>query len=111
MQALTIGQRLSKWFWIMVLAVIGFGLLSNFGPMALLVCGFIVLMAKIFISAARNNKGILLQDESGKLYRAFAVSDSNDDPFDETSPFYSYRDDPAHPFHTIMMNRHSYSER
>ena len=58
MQALAVGQRFSKWFWIAVLAVIGFGLLSNFGPMALLVCGFIVLMAKIFISAARNNKGI-----------------------------------------------------
>lgn len=100
MQTLALGQRFSKWFWIAVIAVIGFGLLSNFGPMALLVCGFVVLVAKIFLLAARNNnnKSTPLQDENGKLYRAFEVSDSSSDPFDENSPFYSYRDDPAHPF-------------
>ncbi len=98
MQTPTLAQRFSKWFWITIMAVIGFGLLSNFGPIALLVCGFIVLWIKGFLWAARNNKGILLQDENGKLYRAFEVSDSHKNLFDKDSLFYSYRNDPAHPF-------------
>ncbi len=96
MQTLALGQRFSKWFWITVLAVIGFGLLSNFGPMALLACGFIALWVKGFIWAARNSKGILLYGEDGKQYRAFEVGDTDshrwmDEHIDPAHPDYVFR--------------------
>ncbi len=102
MQYSVTGPRVVKWFWIAVLAVIGFGLLSNFGPMAILVCGFIVLWVKGFIWAARNNKGTLLQDENGKWYRAFEVEDEHhwiDDYMND------YKDPTRTPFAFRMMRR------
>lgn len=88
-------QRVSKWLWIAVMAVLGlFGLYgASFELMIVLalVGGLIVLFVKAFIWAARNDKGIVLYDENGNQYRAFKVGDADSHRWME-----EYRN-PAHP--------------